>query len=156
MRTALVVLAVACACLPAAGQADKKKEVQVDNRTKKVVAPFLGGLRTKDVEVMLKVADVPWYHNGKKVIRNRDDLKKELQEVVKRDFNMAGFYYKALNRFADVMGELTDEQRALAKGVVDPEDTVVTIQVYLPKNVEQIIHLVLRRNGELKVIGVID
>lgn len=158
MRYFLIALVVVVSSVPVgAPAADKdKKEVQVDRPTKKAVAAFCGALRNNDSEAMMKAVDVPWFHAGKKVIRDRDSLKQEAKEMVQKDFRMAGFYYKNLSRFGDVMGELNEQQRQMAKGVIDKDDKVVTLQVFLPKGGEHTLHLIVRGKGEPKVIGIIE
>lgn len=149
MRSALVLLAIVVTSLPAADKAE--------DQAKKVVGEFVTAVRGKDIDGLMKVVDVPWFHDGKKVIRERDELKKEFQEIFKKkDFATATYEVKEINRFGDVQGELNEQQRELLKGVMEKDDLVVTITLALGEKKDDV-HLGVRfRKGEAKIVGLKD
>jgi hypothetical protein len=46
-----------------------------EEQAKAAVAVFIKAVKARDVDGVMKIADVPWFTDEKKLIKNRDDLK---------------------------------------------------------------------------------
>jgi hypothetical protein len=69
--------------LPAASSVCVAEEEEQEKRIKQVVEPFLKALTDKEIDAAMKYADVPWLTDNEKIIKDRDELKKHLQEKMK-------------------------------------------------------------------------
>lgn len=67
-----------------------------------VAKQFLKGIEDKDVDQLMKLADVPWLGNDEKVIKDRKVLEKSLREFLeKTDVRQVGLKFNGLLPIAD-------------------------------------------------------
>lgn len=152
MRVALPLFVIIAVPLVALAAADK-----VDDQVKKVVDQFAAAVKAEDVDAVMKVVDVPWFDDGKRIIRERDELKKHFQEIFKeKDLTTFTYEIDEVNRFGDIQGEVSEQDRELLKGVVDKDDRVVSLTIKQGDKKHKV-HLGVRlRKGEAKIVGLKD
>ncbi len=130
---------------------------KADEQAKEGVNAFLNAVKTKDAQQVLKLAAVPWFHDGKKVIRDRDELKQEFDKLFqKQDFSEMTFEIKQVVSYGSVRGKVNDKERELLDQVVEKEDRVVLVALQNNMKDDKVTLLVKQREGKAVVVGLRD
>jgi hypothetical protein len=147
-------LALCLLALPLA-LADEDKS---DKSSREVVDQFMKATQKSDLGAVLKVVDVPWFHQGDRVIEKRDDLQKEFDLLFKKkNFADLKFELKRLVPYSEVRSKSMPEERQLLDAVLTANDRVALVQVDTEKKgKENIVLLVRLKDGQAKVVGIKD
>lgn len=151
-RMALFISLTALLPLPAGGHAE---DSEADKQAKQAVDKFFAALKAKDIDAVMKTVDVPWFHDGRRILRDAKDLKAELEQLLKsKDLTNLSYEIRQVISYAEVRGDLDDTTRNLGDEVLDKaqDDRVVLLSVKNPKP-EKLILLVRIRKGEARIVG---
>lgn len=147
--------AVLFLAVPAALAQDRAEEA-----VKQTVTKFMDAVKAKDIDAIMKLVAVPWYHDGKEVTRDLDKLKDHFKEIERKDFTGLTFQINDVftyPKFLDAHGaRLKEEDRKLLEQVVGKEDYVVLVTVEVKDKKDRVMLLVRSRKGETKLIGLRD
>jgi hypothetical protein len=127
-----------------------------DDQARKAVADFLRALKAKDLEGILKLVDVPWFHDGQRVVRSRDELKTIFQKLLdKQSFADVVQTIKRIQPYANVSAQLEPSERALLDEVLEKDDRIVLLNVTKEgKQQESVVLLVRTREGKTAIVGI--
>lgn len=130
------------------------QESSAKQKAKDVVGQFLKALQAKDVEQMLKFADVPWLAENQQVVKDAKELRKlwrgrlEKPKASKEEFNVVN----ALP-YSQVKGWIKEEpSRKLLDQIMGEKGWVAYINIKNPPFSARYV-LVRERAGNTKVIG---
>ncbi len=131
-------------------------EDKPDDLAKEVVGQFMKALRGNNLEAVLEAADVPWFHDGKKIIKDREELKKEFKELLdKKDLKALKFEIKRVIAYKEVRDQTNEEERMLLDEVLDrsKEDRVLLVEI---DGKERVALMVRIREGRAVLVGLRD
>ncbi len=131
-------------------------EDKPDDLAKEVVGQFMKALRGNNLEAVLEAADVPWFHDGKKIIKDRDELKKEFKELLdKKDLKALKFEIKRVVPYKDVRDQTNEEEQKLLDEVLDrsKDDRVLLVEI---DGKERVALMVRVREGRAVLVGLRD
>jgi hypothetical protein len=152
---------------PASGAGEKaEKADKTEMQAKRAVRQFGKALWAKDLDTLMKHVDVPWYDNLEKnrLIRDRDQLKKELQKLFPDSKAPAKVILsvKDVHTYAEVLEkygkEIDKEERKLLDQVLKQNDLILNVDVKTPEG-EQLtrtLFMVSFREGRPRVVGMRD
>ena len=126
-----------------------------DELARQAVQRFMAAVRNEDLDDLDKAIAVPWFHNGKGLLRQRSDVRKEFEQVfLKRDFTTVNYQISLLVRYESVRDRLSDEYRKLLDQAIQANDRVAMLKVTqagMPK--ESVVLFIRLRNGKARVVG---
>ncbi|HYT91021.1 MAG TPA: hypothetical protein VEL76_20080 [Gemmataceae bacterium] len=137
-----------------AEQKDKgdKRAVQAREIAKETVQNFLKAGKTKDLESIMKLVEVPWSNGGLRTIKDREELKKQFSNSLEQGRGMPGADIFLIARYGPIR-ELFAEPGRDFDQIVGKEDWVVFTRGE-GKQKENVGMLFVRvREGEGKIIG---
>jgi hypothetical protein len=134
-----------------------------DEQVREVVGQFIKALQAKDGGALMKTVDVPWFHDGKEVLRDRDKLKGEFEKIFQEknlgelrfEIDQVLTYARLLEQFGD---KVRENDRKLMDEVVSKDDRAVLLSVSKPgrDGKEKVLLLVRTTKGAPRVVGVRD
>jgi hypothetical protein len=80
MKKLMMMLVVFVLITPSTSLANEEDELK---QITDVVQPFLKAMKDKDIDAAMKYASTPWLTGNEKTIKERDELKKHIQEQMK-------------------------------------------------------------------------
>lgn len=119
------------------------------------VQAFLEAVKAQSPDAVMKTVDVPWFHMGEEVIKERDKLKSEFDALFRRR-TFSDLRYEILKTAAYelIRERTTAEERQLLDAVLGPKDAVVLISMDTQMNRNRKVVLLVRSSGkEAKVVG---
>jgi hypothetical protein len=132
-----------------------------DKLAKDAVEQILKAYKASDINAIMEAVEVPWFHNGKEVIKDREQLKREFHKELSREKDRAALQHKITDcvSYKTVRDKLRDEERKLADEVVKEDDRVLLVRI--GKDVakdqgDKVAFLVRIRDGKAKVVGLKD
>lgn len=155
MRTRMCLAIGAFALLPIFSVGDHS----ADDRVREAAQRFMSAFKSKDVAAIVKAAAVPWFHDGKRIIKNHDELAKEFQQLFdkKTDFSSLRFEIRHVVSYRTIREKTPPEERKLLDQVVTADDWAVLLSMERPERKKETIVLLVRsRGGETKVVGIND
>jgi tyrosyl-tRNA synthetase len=143
--------------LTEAGRADDA----VDKLAKEAVEQILKAYKASDINAIMATVDTPWFHSGKEVIKDREQLKREFHKELSREKDRAGLQHKITDCMAykTVRDKLKGEEQKLADEVLTEEDRVLLVRIGKDVTGDQgdkVAFLVRIRDGKAKVVGLKD
>jgi hypothetical protein len=134
---------------------------KADTLAKEAVEQFTTALAAKNIDGLMKVADVPWCQKGSLIIKDRDELRKYWQQVLdRRDFSKAKVKVKtvaALPKFEESLGKkLPKESRQKLEEVLGKEHRLVLLEVAQGERKHETVFAVRIQDGKAKVVGSIE
>lgn len=130
-------------------KAEAVARAAVDRLFKAIVA--------SDVEKCMAAVDVPFSNDGRKIVKDRDELRKQFEGVAKRDHSNDKLTIRKVYDLATFKTDAPkiERLRALAE-VLGPGDRIVAAEVEAGGRTHEIWMAVRIKNGEGKVAGVCD
>lgn len=127
-----------------------------DDQARQVVEEFVKALQAKNLEATVRLVDVPWFHDGQRVIASRDELKPIFEKLLgQRDFAGISLVTKRVMAYDVVRPRLDPAERELIDGVLAEEDRVVLLGVTKGgKPQESVVILVRFRGGKPAIVGI--
>jgi hypothetical protein len=126
-----------------------------DEQAKVAVHQFMKSFRTKDIDGLMSSVDVPWFHKGEKIVRDRDEVRHSFQALFakKDDLDSIRYEIKTVIAYEAVREAMNDDERKLIDQVLNKTDRVILLQIDKPKNKEIVVLLVSFKDGAAKVVG---
>lgn len=132
-------------------QAQDKGDVQA----REAVEKFMKAIKAEDLDALMKVCDVPFFQDGQKIIKDRDELKKEFAKVFQdKDLTQLSFEIKEVHLFDKIGAKLNEKDRELLKEVIGKEDRVVLVDVKVGDRGDKAAIMVRAKDG--LVVGLRD
>lgn len=130
-----------------------------DAVVKTAVQKFLQGREDRNLDDVMKVVDVPWYHDNKSVITDRQELQAEFHRLLSRkNRTKTTSEIKRILPFSQVRSQFTEDQLRMLDAVLAPTDCVVLIAVQeAGLDRSRIMPIFVRlRDGQAKVVGLLN
>lgn len=141
-----------------APQSDEQKQInkQVSETARKFYTAFESG----NLDVMLGMSTVPWYHDGKTVVRTEDVLRVELKKLNDQRETSHGKRVadiKLVAAYALMKDRMPPQDREMLEQVVRDDDYLALVmlkpQDVTNKKSENVVLLVRLKDGKPSVIG---
>lgn len=138
----------------AAGASAADKADKADTQAKKTAERFLKAMKAEDVQGILKVVEVPFFLDGKKVIKNREVLKNSFASIfAKKDLTQIEYEIKEVQTCATFQEKMSEKERKMLNEVLNKNDRIVIITV---KPRQRLAVMVRIRDGKPFVAGIRD
>jgi hypothetical protein len=123
-----------------------------------IVGKFMAAVKGKDLEAVMRTVEVPWFHKGEEVIKERSELKKEFDSLfAKRDFGELKYEIKRIAAFSAIRDKTMGEERKLLDEVLSGSDRVVLLEIASEKKgPEKLVLLVKLSQDTAWVVGIKD
>ena len=140
-------------------QTDEQKQLNqiVIDFTKKFYVAYENG----DVDALLPMTVVPWYHDGQSIVRSQDALRVELKKFIDQRDTTRGKRVpdvKLVAGLAAMKGRMDSKDREMLQQVAQDDDYVVLVMLKpvdtSNKKIENVVLLVRRTGGKAIAIGV--
>lgn len=131
----------------------ERPAVKPDDQAKAAVQEYIKAVRAKNLDRALKVVEVPWLANGKRIVKDQPELAKWLKAKIDGVDNPADIPSEVLRvqTYGEARAGITDEGfRKLADQVLGKEDFVVDLG---RRGVVYDSHFVKISGGKAKVVG---
>jgi len=144
------------ACLlawPAGALAQEKNE----KLARQAAEEFLKAVKAEDLDATMKAVDVPFFMDGQRNIKDRDELRKEFASIYdKKDLTQIAFEVKEVHAFEKFQDKFSEKDRELLKEVAGKGDFIVHVEIATPGKKEAVALVVRLRDGKAKVAGLRD
>ena len=121
------------------------------------VQDFLSAREGRNLDDLMKVVDVPWYHDRKSVITERNELQNEFHRLLSRK-NQAKVRYelRRLSSYQELRDRFTEDERRMIDQVITPKDMIafITVSAVGADRLDVLLLLVRLRDGHGKVVGI--
>jgi hypothetical protein len=156
-----MVVAGLIAILSLAATLAQVRADDADRLAKKAVEEILKAYKASDIEAIMEAVDVPWFHDGKEVLKEREQLKREFHKELGREKDRAALQHRITDcvAYKTVRDKLREEERKLADEVVTGDDRVLVVRigkVVTGDQGDKVAFLVRIRDGKAKVVGLKD
>lgn len=130
-------------------------EVTSEQAVRSAVQTFLDAVRSQNSDAVMKTVDVPWFHMGEEIIKERDQLKSEFDVLFRRrTFSDLRYEIVRIAPYEMIRDRTSAEERRLLDAAISPKDHVVLISMDTQVNKNRKIVLLVRVAGETaKVVG---
>jgi hypothetical protein len=146
---AVVCLAALAAARPCRADSDK-----ADALAREAVEQFTKAVKAEDVDAVMKLVDVPFFFDGKRVIKDRDELRKEFTDAFdEKDLTQISVEIKEIHAFEAIEEKLKENDREMLKEVLAKGDRVVVLEVDSKEKVGLAVRI---RDGQAKIVGLRD
>ena len=127
-----------------------------EEEARHLVGSFMQALKASDLDGLLAVVDVPWFHDGKRILNDRADLKAEFKQLLekKKDLSALTFDIKQLTPYRTLRPKTNVEERKLLDEVITPDDYVALLRVEVKTKVEHVVLAIRRRDCVVKIVGI--
>ncbi|VTU02349.1 unnamed protein product [Gemmataceae bacterium] len=141
------------AALPATAPVPKDLE-RANAQAKGAAEEFLKAMKAEDVQELMKVVDVPFFVDGKQVIKEREQVEALFIKVFRnKDLTQIDYTIKEVHPAAKLPDLVHKPQRELAEKTVGDTDRVVLVVI----GKDTVVVLVrFQRDGKAKVSGFAD
>ena len=145
---------------PASGQDDsdpKGAELKGFMVASQAVNAFVKAMRNEDLDALMKVVEVPWFQDGKKIIKSKDELRGMFRgPLEEKDFSELQAEVLAVQQFRTLREKATGTTGELLKQVAQDEDLVFQLTVKLGSQTDGLMLLVRVSEEGAKIIGLRD
>lgn len=126
-----------------------------EETVRSAVTAFLEAVKRHSSEAVMKTVDVPWFHMGEEILKDREQLKKEFDVLFRRrSFSDLRFEILRTAAYEVVRERTSPEERKMLDAVLAPKDYIVLVGVEGPDSKDRKIVLLVRITGaEGKVVG---
>ncbi len=150
-RIVVFLLVASIYAFSANADEDKKRP------SRETVDNFMKAMAAEDIEAVMRIVDVPWFHDGKKIIESKDELKQAFQQVFeKKDFANFKHEIKKESTYMAEVENLSAKDRELLKKMAKPSDVIFQLTVDNGERKDNIRMLVRVTDGKGKLIGIRD
>jgi hypothetical protein len=138
----------------------QEKADEADAQAKEAVAQFFKAFKDKDIDGLMKAADVPFCREGGQNIANRDELKQFLHKALSaRDVSKDVLTVKqvtTLPRLEASEGRFTDAERKALEAALGKDHRVLKVEWdRVGEGKHKALILVRIQKGEAKVVGIL-
>ena len=118
------------------------------------VDAFLKAMVESDLEAVMKTVDVPWFHDGRKIVESEDELR-DLFRQPTDEKKLAGLQaeIKEVQLFEAVREKSTGTSGELLKSIAKDDDLVFIISTKIGTKSDEVLLLVRVKNDGAKIIG---
>ncbi len=147
-------LAVSGLALARGSAAAKEERDKADIQAKEVAAQFMKAMKAEDSQAVMKVVEVPFFWDGKKNIKDRQEMERNFARVFEeKDLTQIEYTIKAVHTFGKLPENLLNEKdKGLLKEVLDKDDRIVLVALKR----DGLAIMVRFREGKAKVVGFRD
>ena len=122
-----------------------------------VVDAFVKAMRSHDLDALMKTVDVPWFHDGKKIIKSEEELRVFFGEPLEeKEFSELKAEIMAVQQFQAVRDSLNGRTGELLKEVAHDDDLLFRLTISWGSRTEGMMLLVRVEEGGAKIIGLRD
>jgi hypothetical protein len=133
---------------------EKGKPDKRDLQAREAAERFMEAVWRRDLEAAMKGVDVPFFWDGVENVQGREELKKRLERVVKKDRGKVGYKFQAAYSFGEFAKKMTGKGRKLLGAILQDTDRVV---VFTFSDRDDRIGVMVRiREGKARVVGFRD
>lgn len=133
---------------------DQDKDEKRDAKASAAVEQFLRSLRAKDLDSLMKVLDVPFFLDGRKIVTDRAELRKEFSELLAdKDFSKLVWKIKEVKTHEEMKGKLAKKDAQMLKDIVQNDDLVVHV---ILNERDGALLFVRFRAGRVQIVGLRD
>lgn len=137
----------------ASGAAAQEKVDKTDALVREATEQFMKAMKAEDLERVMKAVHVPFFWDGVKNIKDREDLKKHFADVfADKDLTQLEYKIKEVHTFAKARDTLREKDRELLKEILNDTDRIV--HVVLQR--DGVAVMVRIREGKAQVVGFRD
>lgn len=153
MFTRLAMVLVGTAALAWVGTVAQEKADKADTLAKEATVQFAEAMKAENIEAVMKIVDIPFFWDGVKNIKDREELKEAFAEVfAEKDLTQLEYTIKEIHTVAKVLENFSEKERKLLREVVDKDDRIVLVWTKR----DGIAVVVRIRQGKAKVVGFRD
>jgi hypothetical protein len=121
------------------------------------VEAFVKGLRDGDIEAVMATVDVPWFHDGKRIIESQDALRELLSEPIReREFSTLNAEITEVQQFKSLRDKASGTSGELLKKVAGDDDLIFLMKTTVGTKSDTLMLLVRVNGDEAKIIGLRD
>jgi len=153
---AIFAAGVPCFALGVSGQ-DQDKPDKRDLLAKEATERFVKALIAEDVGAVMKVADVPFFWDGRQIVQERDKLRVEFERVfARKDLTQLQYEIKECHAFDKLpKNAFSESDRKLLGGILENSDRIVLVMWKAPARDGMAIAVRIRE-GKATVAGFRD
>jgi len=134
--------------------ADKSEQT----RAEEAATAFMKAVQHKNLDDLLAAVDVPWFHDGKVVIYDVADLRREFEHLFQKRMtsdNTLRFTLRKTVPYKELREKIDPEERKLAEQVLTPQDWLSLVEILHSETGqrETVVVFVRQRGGQAKVVG---
>lgn len=159
----IISLAIFWSFLPCAVSAQQNKGGIPSTKEKKaiqqLVENFGKAVKNRDANAFVKIVDIPYCDNLRKVIKTKDEFRKKFtkrfQEEVFRADQAKYFKVIKIASYKTINPKLSPQQKIIAQQVLMNNDWFVWVECPTGENIEDtwFVLMVGQRKGKLKIVG---
>ena len=121
------------------------------------VDAFIKALRNHDLDGLMKTVDVPFFKDGKEIVRTDEELRNFFQPPLEeKGFSELKADIMEVQQFKDVRDKATGDAGELLKKVAQDDDLMFRLTVNWGSKTEGMMLLVRVKEGGPKIIGLRD
>ena len=118
---------------------------------------FIKAMRNHDLDAVMKTVDVPYFHDGKKIIKSEEELRDLFREpLAEKEFSELKADIMAVKQFKTVQDSLNGKTGELLKEVAQDDDLMFRLTITWRSKMEGMMLLVRVTDGGAKIIGLRD
>ncbi|MEQ8788286.1 MAG: hypothetical protein RIC55_18400 [Pirellulaceae bacterium] len=121
------------------------------------VDAFFQAMRAEDLDALMETVDVPWFHDGKKIVESKDELQTQFGGLLQaKDFSTIKATVKQVQAFGPLRDQASGQSGELLKKMAHDSDLFFHLEIALGEKSDGMILLVRVDDGKAKVIGLRD
>lgn len=127
-------------------------------RANEAVTAFMKAVQLKNLDDLLAVVAVPWFHDGKVVIHELADLRREFEHLFQKRMsvdNVLRFSIRKTVPYQALRDQIDPDERKLAEQVLTPQDWLSLVDIHHSETGqrESVVVFVRWRDGQARVVG---
>lgn len=138
-----------------------EEQTRINKQVTELAKQYYTAYEAVNLDVMLGMAQVPWYHDGQAVVRSQDALRIELKKMNdKRDTSLGKRVpdVKLVASFAVMKARMPTKDREMLEQVVTDDDYLALVMLKSAdatnKKTENVVLFARIKDGKASVIGV--
>lgn len=121
------------------------------------VDAFVKAMRDENLDAVMATVDVPWFHDGKKILQSKDELRDLFRKPIQeREFSGLKAEVKEVKRFESLRAQASGTTGELLKKVAKNDDLVFFMKVTVGAKSDDMVLLVRVKGDVAKLIGLRD
>lgn len=133
-------------------------EPSPQQRASEAVTAFMKAVQFKNLDDLLAVVAVPWFHDGKVIIHDLADLRREFDHLFQKRLsteNTLRFTIRKTVPYRELRDQIDPDDRKLAEQVLTPQDWLSLVDILHSETGqrESVVVFVRWRDGQAKIVG---